>query len=189
MAVKNLFHSACACLFGNSIDDFEYRFIDRDLDFEEAMIEEEEAFWNQNVQALEEPALMGDGDLVLESLRKYQALSSAKDEYVFDSQSSADFESIMNLRAIKASHDKASRELDGQIKTLYAKYALELGNAKKGKCVANDGSEFIITYHPSVRLGVNRDNLELMRLNDKEAYDKYVTATESRSFQVRRAKR
>ena len=189
MAVNNLSTAYIACLFSNSENDFLYRKIERDLDFEEAMIEEEEVFWTQHVQALEEPQLMGDGDIVLESLRKYQAYTPTKGEYMFDSESSADFESIMNLKAIKASHDKAARELDSQIKSLYAKFALELGNATKGKCVADDGSVFIITYHPSVRLGVNRENLELMRLNDKEAYDKYVTATESRTFQVKRGKK
>ena len=35
MAVKNLDTAYCACLFGNSENDFVFRRIDRDLDFEE----------------------------------------------------------------------------------------------------------------------------------------------------------
>ena len=53
MAVKNLDIAYCACLFGNSENDFVFRRIDRDLDFEENLILQEESFWTEYVEALE----------------------------------------------------------------------------------------------------------------------------------------
>ena len=186
MSVKNLFHSACACLFGNSIDDFEYRFIDRDLDFEEAMIEQEGAFWYDNVKQCVEPPMSGDGDLILASLRRYKSSMMLRDEITIGSEYSDVLEQIWQMKNEKAAMDSSSRKLEKRIKTAYAKFAELLGNATKGVCIAADGCQYHITYKPVERISINKDNLEKMLLNDKELYQKYATTTESRPFQLKK---
>ena len=100
MSVKNLSFSACACLFGNSIDDFEYRFIDRDLDFEEAMIEQEGSFWYDHVAEGIEPPLNGDGDLILESLRRYKSSKLMREEITIGSEYSDVLEEIWQMKCL-----------------------------------------------------------------------------------------
>ena len=84
MAVKNLDIAYCACLFGNSENDFVFRRIDRDLDFEENLILQEESFWTEYVEPGIEPALSGDGDLVLASLKRYQMQRNNPDEVLIE---------------------------------------------------------------------------------------------------------
>ncbi|MGN0133561.1 MAG: YqaJ viral recombinase family protein, partial [Anaerotignum sp.] len=186
MAVKNVGLAYCACLFSNSETDFVYRRIDRDLDFEEVMIEQEEAFWYENVQAGMEPMLYGDGDLILASLRRYKAQMQLRDEITIESSYGEALEQIWQMKQEKAVIDSSSRKLEQKIKNAYAKFAELLGNATKGLCVAADGSEYHVTYKPVQRTGINKDNLQKMMLNDNEVYRKYVTTTESRAFQVKK---
>lgn len=188
MAVKNVDTAFIACLFGNSENDFIYRKIERDLDFEESMIEQEEFYWSEYVDKRAEPPLYGSGDMILNSLKRYRARNSGKAEILFDSTESAVLEQILQMKSEKSKADKASRELDGKIKTLYARFAAALGSAIHGRCVAADGSEYLISYKPSVRTAVSKENLEKMKLNDTEMYEKYATSTEIKQFQVKKIK-
>ena len=76
--------------------------------------------------------------------------------------------------------------MEQRIKTAYARFAEMLGNATKGLCVAADGCEYHITYKPVQRTSINKDNLQKMKLNDAELYEKYATTTESRTFQLKK---
>lgn len=186
MAVKNLPVSYCACLFGNSEDDFVYRRIDRDLDMEEAMILQEESFWNDHVERKMEPELSGDGDLVLASLKRYRLQNDGLDEVLIESGYGEALEEIYRMKSEKATIDSSSRKLEQRIKTAYGKFAEMLGNATKALCVAADGSEYHITYKPVQRTSINKDSLQRMKLNDVEIYEKYATTTESRTFQLKK---
>ena len=186
MAVKNLDIAYCACLFGNSENDFVFRRIDRDLDFEENLILQEESFWTEYVEPRIEPALGGDGDLVLASLKRYQMQRNNPDEVLIESDYGEALELIYRMKSEKAAIDSNSRKLEQKIKTAYAKFAEMLGNATKGLCVAVDGSEYHISYKPMQRTGITKDNLQKMKLNDSKLYEKYATTTESRVFQVKK---
>ena len=186
MAVYNLPIAYCACLFGNSENDFVYRKIERDLDIEEDLILQEEAFWTENVERKVEPMLYGEGDLVLASLKRYQAQRNGLDEILIESGYSEALEEIYRLKSEKTAIDSDSRKLEQRIKTAYAKFAEMLGNATKGLCVATDGSEYHITYKPVQRTAINKDSLQRMQLNDAEVFAKYATTTESRTFQLKK---
>ena len=69
---SNLDFCAFACLFGNSEGDFLMREIGRDLEEEEMTILELTHFWQDFVAANVEPPYTESGDLVLESIRRYQ---------------------------------------------------------------------------------------------------------------------
>lgn len=186
LSVKNCNTAYIACLFGNSENDFIYRKIERDIDFEEMMIEQEDYFWNEYVKNEKEPELYGTGDAVLSSLKRYHTDNIGEAEVIFDSSYSSVLEQIIKIKSEKTSIDKASRNLENKIKTLYAKFVAILGNSTKGKCIAEDGSEYLITYKPSYRVSINKDNLEKMQLNDSDMFKKYATSTESRQFQVKK---
>lgn len=185
MAVKNVNASYVACLYGNTEGDFIYQKIERDLDFEEDLIEQEGMFWCDYVERQQEPPLEGDGDLVLRSLKRYQMQRNQQEEFLFDHAYGTVFEEILKMKSEKSAIDKAGRELEGKIKTMYAKFAAMLGTGTKGRCVT-DGCEYLITYKPSYRTSIPKEALERMKLNDKEIYEKYASVSESRSFQVKK---
>ena len=185
MAVRNVFASYAACLHGNTENDFIYQKIERDLDFEEDLIEQEGMFWYDYVEKQKEPPLTGDGDLMLRSLKRYQAERNQQEELLFDDVYGDVFEKILEMKNEKSALDKAGRELEGKIKTLYAQFAAMLGSGTKGKCVA-DGCEYLITYKPSYRTLIPKEAMERMKLNDKEMFDKYASVSESRTFQVKK---
>lgn len=189
LAVKNYQIAYIACLFGNSENDFVYRRIDRDLYFEEAMIEQQQYFWENSIEKEHEPDCLEKGDLVLESLKRYKANNIGKNEVIFDSSFGSTLEQIVKMKEEKSSADKVSRCLESKIKTLYAQFALALGSATSGRCVASDGSEYIISYKPSYRTAIKKEDLDRMKLNDVELYKKYVTQTESRPFQVKKIRK
>jgi len=186
MAVYNVDVVYIACLFSNSEDDFIYRRIDRDLEFEEAMIEQEGSFWYDHVMTGCEPPLSGDGDLILASLRRYKSSMLMRDEITLGSEYSDVLEEIWQMKNEKAAMDSSSRKLEKRIKTAYAKFAELFGNATKGVCVAADGCQYHITYKPVERTSINKENLEKMLLHDKELYLKYATTTESRPFHLKK---
>lgn len=185
MAVRNVFASYTACLHGNTENDFIYQKIERDLDFEEDLIAQEGMFWYDYVEKQKEPPLTGDGDLMLRSLKRYQAERNQQEELLFDDVYGDVFEKILEMKNEKSALDKAGRELEGKIKTLYAQFAAMLGSGTKGKCVA-DGCEYLITYKPSYRTLIPKEAMERMKLNDKEMFDKYASVSESRTFQVKK---
>ena len=53
-----------------------------------------------------------------------------------------------------------------------------------GKC-EDDDYTYIFSCKTSKRSGINRDNLERMKLNDREIYDKYTTVSETNRFNVK----
>jgi len=70
MAVTNVQGVIFLCLHGNSEDTFIERRLDRDLDQEEELIEQEAYFWNHCVQMGKPPAYTESADLVLKSIRE-----------------------------------------------------------------------------------------------------------------------
>ena len=63
MSVMNLDTVFFACLFGNNENEFVYRKIERDIDQETSMIEQEQYFWEENVKKGIEPPYTEAGDV------------------------------------------------------------------------------------------------------------------------------
>ena len=83
---------------------------------------------------------------------------------IFDNVYGDVFEKILEMKNEKSALDKAGRELEGKIKTLYAQFAAMLGSGTKGKCVA-DGCEYLITYKPSYRTLIPKEAMEWTIVN------------------------
>lgn len=179
------FASYVACLHGNTENDFVYQKIERDLDFEEDLIAQEGTFWYDYMEERKEPPLTGDGDLMLRSLKRYQAERKEQEKLLFDDVYGKVFEKILEMKNEKSALDKAGRELEGKLKTMYAQFVAMLGSGTKVKCAA-DGCEYLVTYKPSYRALISKDALQRMQLNDKEMFDKYASVSKSRAFQVKK---
>lgn len=74
LAVMNLDFAYIACLWGNNENDFAYRYIERDYEFEDEIIEMEQSFWEENVQKKIEPPFVEKPDMPTSSRAALLAL-------------------------------------------------------------------------------------------------------------------
>lgn len=186
MAVMDVDFCWFACLFGNNENDFVMRLLERDLDIEADIIAEEQNFWVNHVQAGIEPPYTEGSDLVLESIRRHYgaAVKSAPAIIIPASYESA-LKKILELRTKKQAMDKQSKELDEQIKQLYAPIVDQMGTGCEAICRA-PSQTYKLSYSPRYRTGINADDLKKLQAMNRMVYDDYVTTTESRIFAVKK---
>lgn len=79
MCVMNLSFTVIACLWGNNENDYVARYIPRDMDEENRIIEAEKNFWHGHVLPRVAPALSENGELELNAIKKYGIAYKLKD--------------------------------------------------------------------------------------------------------------
>lgn len=186
LSVTNLDFCAFACLFGNSEGDFLMREIGRDLEEEEMTILELAHFWQNFVVANVEPPYTESGDLVLESIRRYQGKADPSlPQITLSSAGALRLEQCLKLWEEKQALDKRGRELEKEIKGVYAPIVDRMGQACAAICTVGT-VEYRVSYKPTSKTGIKKDELERLRLDHPDIYDQYATTSESRSFAVKR---
>jgi len=175
-----------ACLYGNNENEFIIRYMERDLEVEEDMIAEEEHFWLENVQKKVEPEYTEKPSLVLESIRKHFGPADKDADKVILSRSHLiDLQKYLDLKEERARLETESKKLEERMKAAYLGIVEELGTSCTG--VLRDGStEYVVTYNPAYRTGIDKNNLERLKLHHPDVYDDFVTTTESRRFAVKK---
>lgn len=186
MAVMNINKVYFACLYGNNEDEFFIRYMERDHELEEDLIAEEEYFWNENVKKCVEPPYTEKADLVLESIRKhYGPADKDADQVKLNRKHLVGLEKYLELKEQKSKLDQESKKLEEQMKESYAEIVEEMGVSCTG--VLKDGStEYIVTYNPAYRTGIDKKGLEKLKAQHPDVYDDYVNTTESRRFSVKK---
>lgn len=186
MAVINLNVVYFACLYGNNENEFIIRRMERDLDMEADLIEEEEFFWQENVQKKEEPPYMEKPDLVLESIRRFTGPADKDaDTIKLKSAHAKDIKKYLELREKKSSLDAESKRLEAEMKSAYSGIVEDIGVSCKAT-LRSGAEEYTITYNPMYRTGIDKASLEKLKINHPDIYDDYVTVSESRIFRVKK---
>lgn len=186
LAVMDLDFCWFACLFSNNENDFVMRLLERDLDIEADMIAEEQNFWENHVLAGIEPPYTESSDLVLESIRRhYGDADKSKPAVIIPGFYETALKEILELRAKKQAVDRQSKELDEQIKQLYAPVIDKMGACCEAVCLGI-GDKYKLSYSPRYRTGINADDLKRLQTMNRLIYDEYVTTTESRVFAVKK---
>lgn len=186
MAVMNQNVVYFACLYGNNENEFIIRKMERDLDIEADLIAEEEYFWTEQVQKRQEPPYMEKPDLVLESIRRFCGPADKDEEMlVLGSSHAKDLERYLELKAKKSVTDAESKKLEEEMKSAYCGIVEEMGVACKAK-IKTGSEEYIITYNPAYRTGIDKKGLEKLKVNHPDVYDDYVSVSESRRFSVKK---
>lgn len=186
LAVTNLNVVYFACLYGNNENEFIIRKMERDLEMEADLIAEEEYFWMENVQKKVEPPYMEKPDLVLESIRKFCGPADKDADTIKLSPSHVkELQRYMELREKKSSVDAESKRLESEMKSAYCGIVEEIGISCKAT-LSSGTEEYSITYNPTYRTGIDKNNLEKLKVQHPDIYDDYVTVSESRSFRVKK---
>ncbi len=185
MAVTNINVSFVACLYGNNDNEFVYRKIERDLDFESDLIEQESYYWNNYVIVGVEPPYTEAGELVLASIRRYKGnADTSASAVVLDPSLISAIESYKAIREEKLKLDRESDKLEKQMKTAISPVLDKLGTACLGSCT-KDGVEYSVSYKPTYRTSICGDNLTRLEENHKNIFDEFATKTESRRIFIK----
>lgn len=185
MAVMNIDRMYFACLYGNNENEFFIRYMERDLDIEEDLIAEEEFFWKENVEKGVEPPYTEKPDLVLESIRKHCGPADKDAEQVkLGRKHLGSILKYMELKEQKARHDSEAKKLEEKMKEAYAEIVEEMGVSCTG-VIKDGGTEYVVSYNPAYRTGIDKKGLERLKAQHPDVYDDYVSTTESRRFSVK----
>lgn len=186
MSVMNINVAYIACLFSNSEKDFVWRKIERDLDEEEATIMELQDFWQRYVCNRVEPPLNEKPDMVLDALRRfYGPADKSLASVVVGKEFIPALDQISTLKTEKARLEAQVRQLDGQIKAIYAPIADLMGAACTATCT-DQNVTYTITFNPQYRTAINKEKLSVLKAQYPDIYDEYVETTESRVFKLTR---
>lgn len=186
MAVMNLNVVYFACLYGNNENEFIIRKMERDLDMEADLIAEEKYFWTEQVQKRQEPPYTEKPDLVLESIRRFCGPAEKDAEMlVLGSRYAKDLKRYLELKERKSAADAESKKLEAEMKSSYCKIVEEMGIVCKAK-LKTGSEEYIITYNPAYRTGIDKNGMEKLKVNHPDIYEDYVNVSESRRFSVKK---
>lgn len=186
MSVMNINRVYFACLYGNNENEFIIRHMERDLDIEQDLIEEEKYFWEENVLARSEPEYTESADLILESIRKHYGPADKDAEMVkLNRRYLVSLNQYLELKEEKASLEREIKKIEEKMKNTYVEIVDELGISCSG--ILKDGNtEYIVTYNPAYRAAIDKNGLEKLKIQHPDIYDDYVSVSESRRFAVKK---
>jgi len=185
MSVLDLNRVYFCCLYGNSIDDVIIRRIDRDRDYEAELIFHEQNFWNNHVLAQIPPPYTESGDLVLESVKRHHGSGDmAAPPILLDESCAADMEEYLALQAEKSEWEHGAKAIENRMKLLKGRIADKMGKS----CTAsyqNGDAAYQVSYKPSPRPTIDKENLLKLKLQYPDIYDRFVTVSENRRFSIK----
>ena len=185
MAVMNLDFAYIACLWGNSENDFAYRRVDRDYDFEDEIIGSEQFFWEEYIEKRVEPEFIGKPDLALQCLKKYLDDADASlGRKVLPNSFGSDLSRYLMLKEEKSKLDGEIRRIDEEMKRISVSVIDEMGAFCESE-IAIPGKKIFVSYKPQKSERILAKSLEKMAIHHKDVYDEYVTKGESRKFSVK----
>lgn len=186
MAVTNTKGVIFLCLHGNSEDTFMERRIDRDLDQEEELIEQEAWFWNRCVEMRQPPEYTERAELVLKSIRDRLAIQEGQ-QVQLPEEVSGHVADYMELRTKKSQLDQQIRQVEEQMKLTYAPIQEAMKGAEKGFIVL-DGITYQAGYTRRAMTAINKQGMEALRLLHPDICQEYAKTNVSYSFYIKPAK-
>ena len=186
MAVTNVQGVIFLCLHGNSEDTFIERRLDRDLDLEEELIEQEAYFWNRCVQMGQPPAYTETAALVLKSIRNRLEIRE-RQQIELPENLTGNVVAFLELKEKKSKLDEQVRQLDEQMKLAYAPIQEAMKGAEKGLIVV-DGKAYQAGYTKRTVTSINKQGMEAMRLLHPDICQEFAKTNVSYSFYIKPAK-
>ncbi len=92
----------------------------------------------------------------------------------------------MELKDEKSAVNARIKEIDDEMKRLQGRIVAEMGRTCEAACSAG-GNDYIITYKPTRKPDISKDNLFRLQAQHPDIYNDYVTVSESRRFYVKRS--
>lgn len=187
MCVMNANHIYYCCLYGNSENDVIIRHLERDRAYEEELISLEGHFWNHHVLTKTPPPYTEDGELVLESVKHHVGPADPDAPQVeLDLPLASCVVRFTELQAQKRLADEQSKSIENEMKRLQGRIVAEMGVSCTAVCAVG-ADAYTVTYNPTRKAGVSKENLSRLQAQHPDIYEEYVTVSESRRFYVKRS--
>ena len=185
MAVMNIDRVYFCCLYGNSKDDVIIRHLDRDEAYEEELIELEGDFWRDHVLSRTPPPYVENGELILESLRRWLGPSD-KDAppAEFCATQYQMIRRYLELQQEKTLRSTDVKRIDDELSRLKAQIVAAMGQSSSAVYDSGDGG-YRVTYTPIRKASITKENLERLKEVHPDIYAEYVTMQTSRRFNIR----
>jgi len=188
MSVMNLDFAYIACLWGNSENDFAYRYVERDYDFEDEIIEAEQYFWEEYIEKRVEPEFTGKPDLALKCLKMYlEDADPSLGKKTLPSKLSSDLVRYLELKEEKSKLDADIRRIEDEIKRISIPIIEEMGAFTESE-LAVPGRKFLVSYKSRKSTRIHTKDLEKLAIHHKDVYDEYVSKSENRTLNVKELK-
>ena len=185
MAVMDVDRCFFCCLYGNNEQESIIRDMQRDLAYEDEMIFLEQNFWENHVLTRTPPPYTEDGDLVIESVRRYTGPADKEAPAVsLDLSLTAKLMRFLQLQEQKKGAEAGNKKIEEDMKRLKAAIIAKMGKSCKAIC-QQDGVNYTVTYNPIRTPGIDKDNLKRLKLDHPDIYEQYVTVSVSRRFVVK----
>ena len=184
MAVMDLDFAYIACLFSNSDSDYVYRRIERDREFEATIIEMEQMFWEEYIVTQIPPPYTEKGDMILESIRRHiGAADTSLASMTLTNDEISLLDQYFIFKSQKSALEAKVKELDNAMKRQYAPIVDRLGKACEASATKN-GKKYLVHFRPQYRTGISKSDLEKLKINNPDIYNRYAKTKESRSFRA-----
>lgn len=188
MAVMNLDFAYIACLWGNSENDFAYRYVERDHEFEDEIIEAEQYFWEEYIEKRVEPEFAGKPDLALQCLKMYlEDADPSLGKKTLPVSLSSDLARYLELKEEKSKIDADKRRIEDEIKRISIPIIEEMGAFTESE-LTSGGRKFVVSYKPKKSVRILTKELEKLAIHHRDVYDEYVSESESRTLSVKELK-
>lgn len=90
------------------------------------------------------------------------------------------------LQAQKRLADEQSKSIENEMKRLQGRIVAEMGRSCTAVCAVG-ADAYTVTYNPTRKAGVSKENLVRLQAQHPDIYEEYVTVSESRRFYVKRS--
>ena len=185
MAVMDIDQVFFCCLYGNTEDEIIIREIKRETVYEEEMIYLEREFWEGYVQKKLPPPYTENGDLIVASSRRHSGAANMDAPVLpMGTGMTATLMRYLELQEEKKNSEKHSKKLESEMQRLKGILIAEMGSSCTALC-EKEGVNYTITYNPIQKAVIDKDNLLRLKLQYPDIYEKFVTVSESRRFQVK----
>jgi len=186
MCVTNLNRIFFCCLLLGS-NEVIIRELKRDMAYEDEMIYLERNFWENHVQMQIPPPYTEDGDLILDSAKKYLGPADKNaPALTFDMGTAAKVRRYLELKEAKENAELYSKQLKNDMDRLKAMIIAEMGTSCRAFCQSN-GISYTVTANPVRKPEVNKDNLLRLKMQYPDLYEQFVTVSEYRRLIVKAA--
>lgn len=184
MAVMNLNYTIIACLWGNNESDYVARFIPRELDKEEKMINTEYDFWHNHVLARKAPELSENGTMELEAMKKFGIAKKLKDipEIVVKSKEALQsIEDYIRLDEERANLEKLTQSVIARRDKEKVKIICAIGDAED-TVIKGKKKVYVVQNRRSCRTTIDTKAL----MNDyPDIYEGYSKKSYSTQFKIK----
>ena len=132
------------------------------------------------------PPYTEDGDLVIESVRRYTGPADKEAPAVsLDLSLTAKLMRFLQLQEQKKGAEAGKKGNRGRYEAAEGCHHCQNGGKSCKAICQQDGVNYTVTYNPIRTPGIDKDNLKRLKLDHPDIYEQYVTVSESRRFVVK----